>query len=90
MLNRQTVLINIHSLCPSIAMVLTNIYRGGSDLFIEVQTSKSCEGTMQGDPLAMSMYAVGILPLIWKLDNANQIWFADDAATGGSISQLKE
>ena len=51
---------------------------------------KLCEGTMQGDPLAMSMYAVGILPLIWKLINAKQIWFADDAAAGGSVSQLKE
>ena len=90
LLNRQTALINIHSLCPSIATVLTNIYRGDGDLFIEDQTLKSCKGTMQGDPLAMSMYAIGILPLIWKLDNAKQIWFTDDAAAGGSVPQLKE
>ena len=38
LLNRQTALISIHSLCPSNAMVLTNIYRGDGDLFIEDQT----------------------------------------------------
>ena len=45
---------------------------------------------MQGDPLAMSMYALGILPLIQKLKGTQQVWFADDAAAGGSLENLKE
>ena len=91
-LNRQTALINCHYLCPSIATILTNMYRGEGKLFIEDQFLLSCEGTMQGDPLAMSMYALGVLPLIQKLDNLSigKIWFANDAAARGEISSLKE
>ena len=68
LLNRRTVLSNIHAICPPIATVLTNIYRGDGDLFIQGQVLKSREAVMQGDPFAMSMYALGILPLIQKLD----------------------
>ena len=73
LLNRHTALINIHSLCPSIAIALTNIYRGEGNLFIEDQILLSREGTMQGDPLAMSMFALGVMPLIKRLGNANQV-----------------
>jgi hypothetical protein len=90
LLNRRIALINIHAICPSIATALTNFYRGSSDLFIQGQTLKSREGIMQGDPLAMSMYALGILPLIQKLDGTKQVWFADDAAAGASVDRLKE
>ena len=82
LLNRRTALSNIHAICPSIATVLTNIYRGDGDLFIQGQLLKSRESVMQGDPLAMSMYALGILPLIQKLDITKQIWFADGMAFG--------
>ena len=90
LLNRHTALINIHSLCPSISIALTNIYRGEGNLFIEDQILLSREGTMQGDPLAMSMFALGVMPLIKRLGNTNQVWFADDATAGGNICQLKE
>ena len=82
LLNRRTALSNIHAICPSIATVLTNIYRGDGDFFIQGQLLKSRESVMQGDPLAMSMYALGILPLIQKLDITKQIWFADGMAFG--------
>ena len=83
-LNRQTALLNIHSLCPSLAIVLTNTYRNNSSLFIEGQTILSCEGTTQGDPLASAMYALGVIPLIRKLQHlAQQLWFADDASAAG-------
>ena len=49
------------------------------------------EGTTQGDPLAMAMYAIGTLPLIRRLSNSvTQVWYADDAAAAGSLKNLRE
>ena len=42
--------------------------------------------TMQGDPLAMSMYAVGILP---QPTGTKQDWFADDATGGGTLKEIR-
>ena len=50
-----------------IATVLINTYRMKADLFINGETIPSEEGTTQGEPLAMAMYAVAILPLIQQL-----------------------
>ena len=51
----------------------------------------SQEGTTQGDPLAMSMYALATIPLIQKLkDEVNyvkQVWYADDAFGSGKIEK---
>ena len=51
----------------------------------------SREGTTQGDPLAMPMYALGTVPLIRELcsSNAVQAWFADDANGAGKLVQLR-
>ena len=47
------------------------------------------EGTTQGDPLAMSMYALTTLPLSERLpSDVTQVWYADDACACGSIAQL--
>ena len=52
----------------------------------------STEGTTQGDPLAMGMYAVAITPLIHQLRQSKpdmlQVWFADDATAAGSLDSL--
>eukprot|EP00731_Ephydatia_muelleri_P009516 Em0005g102a len=49
------------------------------------------EGTTQGDPLAMPMHALGILPLIQRSSvDVNQVWYADDAAATGTVLNLKE
>ena len=54
----------------------------------------SSEGTTQGDPLAMAMYALAIRPLIDKLrdaePNARQVWFADDATAAGRLATLHQ
>ena len=43
----------------------------------------STEGTTQGDPLAMAMYALAITPLINQLrercPDVQQVWYGDDA-----------
>ena len=50
----------------------------------------SQEGTTQGDPLAMPMYALATIPLIKKLEgNSKQIWYADDAAAVGKIGNIR-
>ena len=54
----------------------------------------STEGTTQGDPLAMAMYALAVVPLIHKLRNnsldVKQVWFADDATGAGSCENLRQ
>ena len=90
-LNRETALRNIRHLCPPLSKILINTYRNDIQLFIDGETLLSQEGTTQGDPLAMAMYAIGILPLIYHLENEDvkQTWFADDAIAGGSLTHLR-
>eukprot|EP00731_Ephydatia_muelleri_P019008 Em0011g1048a len=90
-LNRKFALLNTHQLCPSIATILTNTYRENASLFIDGDTVFSQEGTAQGDPLAMAMYAIATVPLIEKLQSTNtkQVWYADDATAGGTLLNLK-
>ena len=48
------------------------------------------EGTYQGDPLAMVVYALSILPLITGLQvHSLQVWCTDDATDVGSLEQGK-
>ena len=66
-LNRNVALHNIRHVCPAISTILINTYRAPTDLFIEGECLLSQEGTTQGDPLAMPMFAVATIPLIEKL-----------------------
>ena len=53
----------------------------------------SAEGTTQGDPLAMSLYAISLQPLIKRLhvsSAAKQCWFADDATGSGSLQDVRK
>ena len=89
-LNREAALRNINYLCPPLSKVLTNTYRK-DPLFIDGETILSQEGTTQGDPLTMPMYAIAVKPLINQMeeDNVKQVWFADDATAGGNLTHLK-
>jgi len=89
-LNRQVALRNISVLCPSIATILINTYRGNVPLFIDGKQLFSSEGTTQGDPLAMAMYAISVIPLIDAIRDCSirQAWFADDATAAGSLCGL--
>ena len=93
-LNRHTALLNIQKLCPALATPLINIYRAPSNLYMDGNIILSQEGTTQGDPLAMPMYALATIPLIknlkTKVPEVNQIWYADDASGSGKISKLRD
>ena len=54
-LNRQVALRNFQSICPTLAIVATNLYREESKLFIDGEILLSQEGVTQGDPLAMAI-----------------------------------
>ena len=93
-LNRAAALHNIRVLCPVIAVYAINTYRHSARLFITGgKEIVSAEGTTQGDPLAMALYALSIQPLITSLQamsHAKQCWFADDASGAGTISEIKQ
>ena len=92
-LNRQVALRNVLHLCPSLGRVLVNFYRDSTDLFIDGDILLSKEGTTQGDPLAMCMFAIATIPLIWDLaheSSARQVWYADDSTAGGYLVDLKK
>ena len=91
-LNRELALKNIDKLCPSLSQAIGNSYSTPSDLYINSSTVKSQKGTTQGDPLAMAMYGIAILPLIKRVlsDNVTQKWYADDGNAAGSIPLLSK
>ena len=92
-LNRAAALNNIRVLCPLIAICVTNTCRVPVRLFVVGGSEvKSAERTTQGDPFAMSIYAISLQPLISLLQNrcnAKQCWFADDATGAGPIEEVK-
>ena len=64
-LNRRVLLHNISYLCPSMAIYIRNCDSVPSRLFVLGGTEiLSSEGTTQGDPLAMPVYAIGKTPLL--------------------------
>ena len=71
-LNSTAALHNITVLCLSIATYAINTYRRHTGLLImggkELQ---SAEGITQGDPAAMSLYAVSLHPLIAQLQTSS-------------------
>ena len=93
-LNRLSALHNIRQLCPSLATALINSYRAPTELFVDGDVLYSSEGTTQGDPLAMPMYALAMIPLIKKLNyrlgDVSQVWYTDDASAAGKIDRLRE
>ena len=72
-LNREVALRNIQYVCPALAKVLINTYREPTELFVDGITFFSEEGTTQGDPLVMFFYALATVPLINRLDDAEDM-----------------
>ena len=92
-LNRAAALHNVRVLCPMIATYAINTYRAPARLFvIGGKELLSSEGTTQGDPLAMSLYAISLQPLITLLgirSSAKQCWYADDATGAGALTDIR-
>jgi hypothetical protein len=94
-LNRKAALHNIGVICPAISTILNNTYSKPARLFVTGGDEiLSLEGTTQGDPLSMAIYALAITPLIKSLsqevpNHAKQVWFADDSTSAGKLSALK-
>ena len=90
-LNREAALRNIRHLCPPLSTILINTYRKPTNLYMDGHILLSQEGTTQGDPLAMPMYAIGICPLIHKVScDVQQVWYADDATAAGQLKNLRQ
>ena len=64
-INRNVFLHNVTIIRPAIAIYVKNCCSLYSRLFIiEGNETRSCEGTTQGDPIAMAVYAIAIIPMI--------------------------
>ena len=63
-LNREAMMHNIGILCPTLTTFVQNTYRQPAHLILsDGSTITSKEGTTQGDPTAMAMYALGLVAL---------------------------
>ena len=90
-LNRAVCLRNVQRLCPELAPAVINTYRSPAHLYVGGEVILSSEGTTQGDPLAMPMYALGTVPLIREAAAAGamQSWYADDATSAGALRRMR-
>ena len=99
-LNRKATIHNIRVKCPSFAKYIENSYKEPAQLFICDRNTNRCEkitseeGTTQGDPVAMAMYAIGLSKLQSKINYVNtevkQVAYADDLAGAGNIKKLRK
>ena len=79
-------------LCLTIAPTLINTYRGQAELCIMGKVILSRGGTTQGNPLAMAMYALAVVPLLRSIRTAGAalMWFADDVSASGYLDSPRK
>ena len=88
----QAALLNIQHLCPSLSNIFINTYKEPTELFVDGQVLWSEEGTTQGDPLTMPMYALATILLIDQLGgikDVTQVWYVDDASAASSVPSIR-
>ena len=95
-INRTLILHNVRILCPEIATYVNNCYMKPCRLLItggkEISSNKE---TTHGDPIAMGMHALGLMPLLSSIisnntENLIHVAFADDLTGVGKIHELTE
>jgi len=90
-INRKMMLHNIRVVCPIIATYVINTYQHEARLFINGgKEILSKEGTTQGDPAAMPVYALGLAPLLDSISTSDtrQGAYADDIGALGKLEHL--
>ena len=90
-LKRELALKNEEILCPALHHALANSLKHPSNLYVNNTVLTSTEDTTQGDPLAMAMYEIRIIPLVEFLQNPNvtQKWYADDGSAAFDLRSLR-
>ena len=96
LLKRYQMLWNVRHRWAKGSRIAFNSYRHFNQVIVRRGGGKTAhvilaeEGLSQGDPLAMALYGVALLPLAEKLKRAVPEvavpWFADDVATVGNLS----
>ena len=91
LLKTELALKNVEIFCPALHHALANSYKHPSNLYVNNTVLTSTEGTTQGDPLAMAMYGIKIIPLIELLQkpNVTQNWYAVDGSAAGDLKSLR-
>ena len=97
--NRNVFLHNVAVVYPAVSIYVKNCYINPSRLFIiGGHELTSSEGTTQGDPIAMAIYAIAVITLmLMVLEITNKLpdkktkmcTYADAFSAGGSIKNLK-
>ena len=90
-INRKVMLHNIRIICPVIATYVINSYYINARLFVSGGVEiESSEGTTQGDPTAMPLYALASIPLLNAISTSNSKHsaYADDLSCAGKIKNL--
>ena len=85
------------ALYPAIAIFVKNCYQSTTRLFvIGGKELRSREGTTQGDPMGMAIYAIAIPPLLDILiattvdERSKMTAFVDDVSARGKIESFRE
>ena len=98
-INRSILLHNIDIICPVLSIYAQNSYAKPSRLFVNGGGEiKSREGTTQGCPIAMPMYAIDTRPLLYTIIQVNgnervqikHVAFADDLTGAGILENLRK
>ena len=94
-INRAVALWNCQFVCPSLKHGLINFYRSPARIFMTSEGKSaefsSQEGTTQGCPLAMAMFAIALKPLHDEVRSlCKQVWFADDGTGCDTFPNMRK
>ena len=95
-IDRQVFCITSNIYCPPIATFVRNCYNVRARLFVlGVKELLSHEDTTQGDPTAMAIYGIALIPFLKHLATCylerdpKIVVFADDLTNAGRLSKLR-